>query len=90
MMYVWACRRETWTIEEMRRDFERYSQLVNAADLAPSTKATYLLHAHRFVRWLAGEAVIDSATRRSIRLVAVTAAVRAACGSRHDRVLDLP
>ncbi len=31
-----AAKRETWTIEEIRRDFERYSQLVNAADLAPT------------------------------------------------------
>jgi hypothetical protein len=60
-----AAKRETWTIEEIRRDFERYSQLVNAADLAPTTKTTYLLHADRFVRWLAGEAVIGSGTRRS-------------------------
>jgi hypothetical protein len=48
-------RRETWTIDDIRREFERYSNLVNAAELAPSTKTTYLVHADRFVRWLAGE-----------------------------------
>jgi len=30
---------------------------VNAADLALSTKTTYLVHADRFVRWLSGEVV---------------------------------
>jgi len=46
---------DMWTIHDLRREFERYSQLVNASDRAPSTKATYLQHADRFVRWLAGE-----------------------------------
>lgn len=45
----------TWTLDELRQEFERYSQLVNAADLAPTTKTTYLSHADRSVRWLAGE-----------------------------------
>ncbi len=47
--------RDAWTIDELRQEFERYSQLINAADLAPTTKTTYLVHADRFVRWLAGE-----------------------------------
>ena len=51
----------TWTIEELRREFERYSEQVNAADLAPCTKSTYLTHADRFVRWLAGEVAIAPA-----------------------------
>jgi hypothetical protein len=46
---------EAWTLDELRQEFERYSRLVNAADLAPSTKTTYIVHVDRFVRWLAGE-----------------------------------
>ena len=49
-----------WTLDDLRREFERYSDLVNAADLAPTTKTTYLIHADRFVRWLAGEVDIGS------------------------------
>ena len=44
---------------------ERYSALVSAADLAPSTKSTYLTHADRFVRWLAGEVHIAPGRRPS-------------------------
>lgn len=54
-----------WTMEELRREFERYSDEVNAADLRPSTKSTYLSHADRFVRWLAGE--VDIPPARSSR-----------------------
>jgi len=49
-----------WTLDDLRREFERYSDLVNAADLAPTTKTTYLIHADRFVRLLAGEVDIGS------------------------------
>jgi hypothetical protein len=45
----------SWTIEDLRREFERYCSLVNASDRKPSTKTTYIQHANRFVRWLAGE-----------------------------------
>lgn len=31
------------TLEDLRREFERYSDEVNAADLRPSTKSTYLV-----------------------------------------------
>jgi hypothetical protein len=58
--------RDTWTIDDIRRDFERYSALVDAADLAPSTKSTYLTHADRFVRWLAGEVHISPGRRPSV------------------------
>lgn len=51
---------DTWTLDQLREEFERYSTLINAADLAPSSKTTYLVHADRFVRWLAGE--VDIAT----------------------------
>jgi hypothetical protein len=38
------------TLEELRGEFERSNSLINAADLAPSSKTTYLVHADRFVR----------------------------------------
>ncbi len=56
-------RRSTWTLDDLRRDFARYSELVNAADLAPTSKTTYLAHADRFVRWLAGEVDIRPGQR---------------------------
>jgi hypothetical protein len=46
------------TVDYIRREFERYSDLVNASNRRPSTKTTYLQHADRFVRWLAGETEI--------------------------------
>jgi hypothetical protein len=45
----------TWTMDDIRREFQRYCDLVNASDRKPTTKATYTQHADRFVRWLAGE-----------------------------------
>jgi hypothetical protein len=42
-------------IDYVRREFERYCELVNASDRRPTTKTTYIQHADRFVRWLAGE-----------------------------------
>jgi hypothetical protein len=51
--------RTVWTIDDLRRDFAVYSDLVNRSDRAPSTKSTYLTHADRFVRWLAGEVDIQ-------------------------------
>jgi hypothetical protein len=47
--------RDSWTIDDLRREFERYCDLVNASDRKPTTKTTYIQHADRFVRWLAGE-----------------------------------
>jgi hypothetical protein len=44
-------------------EFQRYSDLVNRSDLAPSTKTTYLVHADRLVRWLAGEVEIGNSSR---------------------------
>lgn len=46
---------KSWTLHELPPEYERYAREVNAADLRPSTKTTYLQHADRFVRWLAGE-----------------------------------
>ena len=42
-------------IDYVRREFERYCELVNASDRRPATKTTHIQHADRFVRWLAGE-----------------------------------
>jgi hypothetical protein len=56
---------KSWTLEELRGGFERYSSLINAADLAPSSKTTYLVHADSFVRWLAGEVEIAAGRRPS-------------------------
>jgi hypothetical protein len=42
-------------LSELRAEYERYARQVNAADLRPTTKSTYLQHADRFVRWLGGE-----------------------------------
>ena len=47
--------RRTWTMNDIRREFQRYCDLVNASGRKPTTKATYIQHADRFVRWLAGE-----------------------------------
>jgi hypothetical protein len=44
-----------WSMDDIRREFQRYCDLVNASDRKPTTKATYIQHADRFVRWLAGE-----------------------------------
>ena len=41
---------DAWTLTDIRREFARYSELVNGSDLAPSSKTTYLQHADRFVR----------------------------------------
>jgi len=53
----------SWTVDERRVEFQRYSDLVNRSDLAPSTKTTYLVHADRLVRWLAGEVEIGNSSR---------------------------
>ena len=56
---------DAWTLAEIRREFARYSELVNGSDLAPSSKTTYLQHADRFVRWLGGEVEIRPGQRPS-------------------------
>jgi hypothetical protein len=47
--------RDRWSLDDIRRDFDRYCGLINNSDRKPTTKATYIQHADRFVRWLAGE-----------------------------------
>ena len=68
----------TWTLDELRREFEHYSELVNGADLAPASKATYIVHADRYLRWLGGEIDIKpggSPGRRRCVLPAVGASI---------------
>ena len=45
---------DCWTIDDIRL-FAGYCDRINAADLKVTTKMTYITHANRFVRWLAGE-----------------------------------
>ncbi len=54
---------EAWTLADLRREFERYSAQINGSDLAPTSKSTYLVHADRFIRWLAGEVEIRPRSR---------------------------
>jgi uncharacterized protein with HEPN domain len=42
-------------IQQVRAALQEYEREVEAANLARTTKDTYLLHASNFVRWLAGE-----------------------------------
>ncbi|HLI43099.1 MAG TPA: hypothetical protein VKU92_01345 [Acidimicrobiales bacterium] len=49
---------DRWTIDDIKRAFQRYCDLINASDRTPSTKETYIQHADRFVRWLAGEVTL--------------------------------
>lgn len=49
---------QAWTISDFRRELERCSEIINAPHLAPTSKSTYLVHADRFVGWLAGEVEI--------------------------------
>ncbi len=55
---------QVWTLADLRREFDRYSNLINSADLAPTSKSTYLIHADRSsAGWLAGEVEIGPGTR---------------------------
>ena len=42
-------------LREIEAALEQYERQVLAADLRPTSKATYLLHARNFTRWLKGE-----------------------------------
>jgi len=46
---------DCWTLDDIRRLFADYCNRINASDRKPTTKMTYITHADRFVRWLAGE-----------------------------------
>jgi hypothetical protein len=47
-------------IDDIRRESDRYRELIKASELKLTTKVTYIQHADRFVRWLAGEVNIWS------------------------------
>jgi hypothetical protein len=47
-----------WNLDDLRIEFKRYCDLINASDRAVTTKTTYIVHAERFVRWLAGDVEI--------------------------------
>ena len=46
---------DCWTIDDIRRMFADYCDRINASDRKLTTKLTYIQHADRFIRWLAGE-----------------------------------
>lgn len=39
-------------LRQVQEALDRYEEEVNGSSLARNTKATYLLHANNFVRWL--------------------------------------
>ena len=43
------------TLADVEKALKKYEQVVEEAPLAPSSKRTYVLHAHHFVRWLKGD-----------------------------------
>ena len=45
----------SWTIEELRSELDRYRAELIAAGKVPNTVETYVDRADRFVRWLTGE-----------------------------------
>ena len=45
------------TLNEVELALVQYREQVNATDMTPSTKKTYLVHSENFVRWLKGEFV---------------------------------
>jgi hypothetical protein len=47
----------TKTLQEVEEALREYERDVQASDLTPSTKRTYLSHAKDFVRWLKGDFV---------------------------------
>jgi|HubBroStandDraft_5_1064220.scaffolds.fasta_scaffold215933_2 hypothetical protein len=47
----------TKTLQEVEEALREYERDVQASDMTPSTKHTYLLHSTNFVRWLKGDFV---------------------------------
>lgn len=43
------------SLEEVQDALERYTAVVDSSELTIQSKATYLLHANQFVRWLADD-----------------------------------
>ena len=42
-------------VSHVREAFEDYREEIEASNLAPASKATYLRHAETFVRWVEGD-----------------------------------
>ncbi len=40
-------------LSEVQEALGRYTEVVEATEMTPSSKKTYLLHAEQFLRWLA-------------------------------------
>lgn len=45
----------SWTVEELRRELERFRNVLQSAGLRSSTVETYVGRSTTFVDWLAGE-----------------------------------
>ena len=45
----------SWTVEELRREFERFRIVLQSAGLRSSTMETYVGRSTTFVDWLAGD-----------------------------------
>ncbi len=46
---------DSWTVEDLRRELERFEQAARAAGLRDNTVRTYVDRTGIFLRWLAGE-----------------------------------
>jgi len=46
---------DSWNIESLREELDRYRSELVAAGKVPNTVQTYVDRADRFIRWLAGE-----------------------------------
>ncbi len=44
-------------LKEVSEAYNRYQSIVQEAPLSPTTKSTYLLHSHNFLKWLDGDFV---------------------------------
>ena len=47
--------KETWTLEELYGELERFQDAARAAGLAENSVRTYVDRSRFFVRWLAGD-----------------------------------
>ncbi len=51
-------------LDEVWDALERYKEVVEATEMTPQSKSTYLLHAEQFVRWLADDFEPGATLRR--------------------------
>jgi hypothetical protein len=45
------------TLDEIEAALREYERQIEASNMTPSTKHTYVLHSENFVKWLRGEFV---------------------------------